>query len=83
MKKLTLSLRKIKEENLFLVGQKAYRLSELLKQGLAVPEAFVITTKAYDFFLKEHFLDFLHQVLTLELSLRDPFFLPVSCEKKF
>ena len=82
MKKLTLALRKIQRSDLSLVGKKAYRLSELLNQGVVVPEAFVVTTKAYDFFLKEHFLDFLHQALTSELSLRDSVFFAAQMREK-
>jgi len=82
MKKLTLALQKIQKNNLFLVGNKAYRLSELLNQKLVIPQAFVITTKAYDFFLKEHFLDFLHQALSQELSLRDSVFFATQLQQK-
>lgn len=82
MKKVTLALQKIHKNDLSLVGKKAYRLAELLKQKLVVPEAFVVTTKAYDFFLKEHFLDFLHQALSQELSLRDSVFFATQLQQK-
>lgn len=82
MRKLTLPLSKIQKTDCSLVGQKAYRLSELFKQDVAVPKAFVITTQSFDLFLKKHFFEFLHQTLTKELSLADKAFFASQLKEK-
>lgn len=82
MRKLTLPLNEIQKTDYSLVGQKALRLSELFKQNVAIPQAFVITTKTFDLFLKEHFLEFIHQALTPDLGLVDIAFFASQLKEK-
>lgn len=82
MRRLTLPLSKIQKIDRPLVGEKAYRLSELFKQDVSVPKAFVITTESFNLFLKEHFFEFLHQALTKDLSLADKAFFASQLKEK-
>jgi len=47
------SLAEVSESDLPLVGGKASKLGELVRQGLPVPPGFVLTTEAYDAFVNE------------------------------
>ena len=47
------SLSEVSESDLPLVGGKASKLGELVRQGLPVPPGFVLTTEAYDAFVSE------------------------------
>ena len=51
-----LALDEVNKENK-IVGQKAASLSELIRSGLPVPAGFVITTEAFEFFLRFNKLD--------------------------
>lgn len=65
MKKIILSLEKISKKDLSLVGSKAFRLAELKKEGLNVPQGFVLTTEGFSGFLKDNNLTPLVGRLTL------------------
>jgi len=45
------SLAEVSESDLPLVGGKASKLGELVRQGLPIPPGFVLTTEAYDAFV--------------------------------
>jgi pyruvate,water dikinase len=47
------SLAEVSDSDLPLVGGKACKLGELVRQGLPVPPGFVLTTEAYDAFVNE------------------------------
>ena len=50
------SLAEVSDSDLPLVGGKACKLGELVRQGLPVPPGFVLTTEAYDTFVNETLL---------------------------
>jgi pyruvate,water dikinase len=50
------SLAEVSDSDLALVGGKACKLGELVRQGLPVPPGFVLTTEAYDTFVNETLL---------------------------
>jgi phosphohistidine swiveling domain-containing protein len=50
-------LNELEKADLSLAGGKGASLGELVRAGLPVPEGFVVTTKAYDAFLKTNGLD--------------------------
>jgi phosphohistidine swiveling domain-containing protein len=52
-----LKLGTISEEQVHLVGGKAYNLDKMIKSGLPVPPGFVITCESYDFFLENSNLE--------------------------
>lgn len=66
MKPLILPLKEIKERDREIVGAKAFRLSQLLLNGLTVPQAFVLTTQAFDLFFEENNLLYLIERLATE-----------------
>lgn len=82
MSKYILNFEKISLKEKPIVGGKAYNLSRLRQRGFAVPRGFVITSKAFDFFMKCNSLRAFHQVLTSDLSLKDSLFLANDLTKK-
>ena len=48
------SLGDIKENNFKLVGGKAYNLSKMLHYGIHIPNGFVVTTEAYDAYIRDN-----------------------------
>lgn len=64
MKPLTLSLRSIKAKDQVIIGAKAFRLSQLVRRNLLVPQAFVLTTHAFDLFFEENNLFYLVERLS-------------------
>ena len=66
--KFIIPLDKIKKENLSLAGGKAGSLYRLLKQGIDIPESYIVTSKAYEEFINENHLSGLIQ---LELNRKD------------
>lgn len=65
-KKLILKLSKIGKETKEIVGNKAFRLSQVAKLGFNVPQGFVLTTNAFDKFLEENGLFYLVERLRAE-----------------
>ncbi len=57
------SFRDIKENDFRLVGGKAYNLSKMLNYGIHVPKGFVVTTEAYDAYIKDNHLQ--HKITTI------------------
>lgn len=82
MKNFSLFLKEINQDHLPIVGGKAYRLAELSRHNFRVPEAFVITTHAFDFFLRKNLLHLIHQALTSDLSLEDTAFFALQLKDK-
>jgi pyruvate,water dikinase len=67
MKPLILSLNEIKtKEHEAIVGVKAFHLAQLLHQGLSIPQAFVVTTHAFDLFFEKNNLFYLLERLSTE-----------------
>ncbi|MBD3255887.1 MAG: hypothetical protein GF383_12395 [Candidatus Lokiarchaeota archaeon] len=57
VKPFLLSLNEINKEDVEIVGNKAAKLAEIIRQDFSVPNGFVITTHAYEDFLKLNDLD--------------------------
>lgn len=67
MKPIILSLNEINtEQHEIIVGVKALRLAQLLHQGLSIPQAFVVTTNAFDLFFEKNNLYYLLERLSTE-----------------
>lgn len=66
MKSLTLPLKTIEAKDKIIVGNKAFRLAQLLKKDLLVPQAFVLTTHAFDLFFEKNNLFYLIERLSTE-----------------
>ncbi|HEV2428562.1 MAG TPA: PEP/pyruvate-binding domain-containing protein, partial [Thermoplasmata archaeon] len=66
---LTVSLADVSEGDLPLVGGKASKLGEVLRQGLPVPPGIVLSTEAYERFVSETNL---HEVIPTALASLDP-----------
>jgi len=76
--KIVLQLEKITKKDFSLVGSKAFRLAELKKANFTIPQAFVLTTEAFDFFLRDNNLTPLVTRLTLG---REEKFLEEICKE--
>ncbi len=44
----------IKEDDFQLVGAKAYHLGKMIKHGIKIPQGFIVTSLAYDTYIKEN-----------------------------
>jgi pyruvate,water dikinase len=59
---------KIWGNEVYLVGNKAARLAHLFRSQVAVPEAFVLTTEAFSYFLKKNSFHYIYETMDQSLS---------------
>lgn len=61
--------RDISENDFKIVGGKGYNLSKMFNHGIAVPNGFVVTTEAYDTYVKDNHLKIrIEQILSTQKS---------------